>query len=34
VSAGQAAPPMTVEAARECSHQGHVEYEALEAVKK
>ena len=35
VPAGQAAPPMTVEAARDCSHKGHVEYEALEkAVRK
>ena len=30
VAEGQAAAPMTVEAARECSHKGHVEYEALE----
>lgn len=35
VAEGQAAAPMTVEERRECSHKGHVEYEALEkAVKK
>lgn len=35
VPAGQAPTPITVEAARECSHKGHVEYEALEkAVRK
>lgn len=35
VPAGQAAPPMTVEAVRDCSHKGHVEFEALEkAVRK
>jgi mannose-6-phosphate isomerase-like protein (cupin superfamily) len=34
VLAGQPAPPMTVEAARDCSHKGHVEYEALERAAK
>jgi quercetin dioxygenase-like cupin family protein len=34
VPSGQPAPPLALDAARDCSHKGHVEYEALEAAAK